>query len=80
MGDEFLGDGGGWDDKPVLGPNVTDRETVLELSKMTYNAYYQGSDDKGWYALRDDWNVRLSLILSLLPHFLLCDEAHQFRL
>lgn len=44
-----------WDDDVVLGPNVTSRETLLTLAKMTNNAYAEPTD-KDWYPLGSDWN------------------------
>lgn len=32
-------------------PNVKDKATVLELAKMTSNAYYSSSESKEWYTL-----------------------------
>ncbi|KAI6017106.1 Alpha/Beta hydrolase protein [Pisolithus marmoratus] len=37
-----------WEGTEVIGPNVTDRETLLALAKMTNNAYLAGRDS-GWY-------------------------------
>lgn len=37
-----------WEGMEVTGPNVTDRETLLALAKMTNNAYLAGRDS-GWY-------------------------------
>ncbi|KAI6107340.1 Alpha/Beta hydrolase protein [Pisolithus croceorrhizus] len=37
-----------WEGIEVVGPNVTDRETLLALAKMTNNAYLAGRDS-GWY-------------------------------
>jgi hypothetical protein len=49
---------GHWDLEPVLAPNVSDRATLLELAKMTKNAYFE-PDDKEWYDLKGRWKVRL---------------------
>ncbi|KAF9653226.1 alpha/beta-hydrolase [Thelephora ganbajun] len=46
-----------WDEVEVLGPNVTDRETLHTLAMMTNNAYYQDPKKKGWYDLSPDWNT-----------------------
>lgn len=43
-----------WEEEEVLGPDVDDRETLLTLAKMTYDAYVQPSDDD-WYDLGDGW-------------------------
>jgi lipase ATG15 len=49
-----------WEEDEILGPNVDSRETLLELAKMTSNAYLE-PDEAGWYALNGTWNVvRLS--------------------
>jgi len=37
-----------WHPEDVLGPDVTDKETLLSLAKMTNNAY-SASPDSGWY-------------------------------
>jgi len=53
-----------WDEVEVPGPNVTDRETLHTLAMMTSNAYFQDSEEKGWYDLGPDWNsVGLSRIV-----------------
>ncbi|KAG9009801.1 putative lipase atg15 [Tulasnella sp. JGI-2019a] len=44
-----------WDEDEILGPDVTSRETLLELAKMTNNAYVERSDP-AWYSLGDHWN------------------------
>jgi len=49
-----------WDEDEVPGPDTTDRETLLELAKMTNNAYVSPGDSE-WYNLTDKWNqVRLA--------------------
>jgi len=45
----------GWDLEPIPAPDTTDPDTVLELAKMTNNAYVR-EDDKEWYELKDHWN------------------------
>lgn len=45
-----------WDEIPVAGPDVEKRETLLQLAKMTYDAYYEPGD-KDWYDLGPDWNT-----------------------
>ncbi|KAH9481324.1 Putative lipase ATG15 [Psilocybe cubensis] len=47
-----------WDDEEILHPDVESRETLLELAKMTNNAYLEPSD-AGWYDLDEKWNVSL---------------------
>ncbi len=44
-----------WEDTEVLAPDVTDRETLRTLAKMTSNAYVL-PDGGEWYPL-DDWNA-----------------------
>ncbi|KIO18591.1 hypothetical protein M407DRAFT_246439 [Tulasnella calospora MUT 4182] len=44
-----------WDEDEVVAPDATNRETLLELAKMTNNAYLEPGDD-GWYNLTDNWN------------------------
>src|SRR5262245_31024041 len=38
---------GDWDEVEIVGPDVESRETLLELAKMTHNAYLD-VDDKRW--------------------------------
>ena len=52
-----------WEDIEVLGPDTEDRETLLELAKMTGNAYALDSGSKRWYPLDGKWNnVSIRLI------------------
>lgn len=44
-----------WDEDEVPGPDVEDRETLLELAKMTNNAYIEDRGDATWYNLSDRW-------------------------
>lgn len=46
-----------WDEIEVVGPDYEDRMTILELAKMTGNAYSSGSQQKNWYPLDDQWNT-----------------------
>lgn len=48
-------DGTLWHPQEVLGPDVTDRETLLSLAKMSNNAYSE-SPDEGWYNV-DGFNM-----------------------
>jgi hypothetical protein len=44
-----------WEEKEIPSPDFSDRLTVLELAKLTGNAYAQpGSKD--WYSIDDRWN------------------------
>jgi lipase ATG15 len=45
-----------WDEEETVGPDVENRETLLELAKMTNNAYV-APDDPAWYDLGDGWNA-----------------------
>jgi putative lipase involved disintegration of autophagic bodies len=45
-----------WQEDEVSGPDVTRRETLLLLAKMTSNTYFEPYK-RGWYNLTDDWNV-----------------------
>ena len=48
-----------WDIEEIPGPDVEKRETLLELAKMTNNAYLE-PEETGWYDI-GSWNsVRLS--------------------
>lgn len=54
-----------WNSVQVAGPDVTKRETLLQLAKMTSNSYYGEPGHKSWYPL-DGWNVvRLNFSASL---------------
>jgi len=48
-----------WSDEEIIGPNVTDRETLLQLAKMTNNAYADGKNGNGreWYEIGKEWNT-----------------------
>ena len=45
-----------WDEDEVIGPDVEKRDTLLELAKMTNNAYVE-PDDPAWYDLGGHWDV-----------------------
>lgn len=45
-----------WQEDEVSGPDVTRRETLLLLAKMTSNTYFKPYN-RGWYNLTDEWNV-----------------------
>lgn len=56
-----------WEKVEVPGPDVTRRETLLLLAKMTSNTYFLPGTS-GWYNLTDEWNVvRRSPSPSVLP-------------
>lgn len=44
-----------WHDEEVVGPDVENRETLLQLAKMTSNSYFEPVD-KEWYDLGPRWN------------------------
>ncbi|KAL6301362.1 alpha/beta-hydrolase [Sparassis latifolia] len=46
-----------WDEEEVLAPDVQSRLTLLELAKMTNNAYLTEPGDSGWYNLSGAWNT-----------------------
>ncbi|KAJ6599446.1 Alpha/Beta hydrolase protein [Mycena sp. CBHHK59/15] len=46
-----------WTSVDVAGPDVTKRQTLLELAKMTFNSYY-APGHTAWYPL-DSWNTSL---------------------
>jgi len=45
-----------WEEDEVTGPDVTRRETLLLLAKMTSNSYFVPGN-REWYNLTDEWNV-----------------------
>jgi lipase ATG15 len=45
---------GDWEDVEVLGPDVTDRQTLITLAKMTSNAYVLPDSGEWWNT--DGWN------------------------
>lgn len=54
-----------WREDEIVGPDVESRETLLELAKMSNNAYLE-PDEIGWYSLNGTWNVvRLSFFFPL---------------
>ena len=57
-----------WDEDELVGPDVTDRDTLLTLAKMTSDAYYDSPDTgkSGWYNLGDKWNIVRGLRFPLL--------------
>lgn len=52
-----------WDEEEIPGPDVSKRETLLLLAKMTSNAYVEPNTD-GWYNLTDEWGVVRRLYIS----------------
>lgn len=45
-----------WTRESVMAPDVTDRETILQLAKMNYNSYTEVATP-GWYDLEGNWSV-----------------------
>lgn len=45
-----------WEEEEILAPDVESRETLLELAKMTNNAYLE-VDDPAWYDLGSNWTA-----------------------
>lgn len=54
-----------WGEEEIVGPDVTHRESLLHLAKMTNNAY---ANDNGreWYDLGHNWNLVCVLLLRVL--------------
>ncbi|EKM83324.1 hypothetical protein AGABI1DRAFT_34145 [Agaricus bisporus var. burnettii JB137-S8] len=44
-----------WSEDEVEGPDVSNREVLITLAKMTANAYVEPKDSE-WYDLKDRWN------------------------
>jgi hypothetical protein len=61
----------GWEVDEVSGPDVTRRETLLLLAKMTSNSYFTPGTN-GWYDLTDDWDVVRRLQPASARHDTLC--------
>ena len=54
-----------WEEDDIMGPDVSKRETLLLLAKMTSNAYVEPDTD-WWYNLTDEWDiVRSHLVFSV---------------
>ncbi|KAF9112150.1 putative lipase atg15 [Mortierella sp. AM989] len=45
-----------WIREEVIAPDVTDKETIVQLSKMNYNSYTEVASP-GWYDLEGNWGV-----------------------
>ena len=52
-----------WQEDEIPGPDVSKRETLLLLAKMTSNAYIEPNTD-GWYNLTDEWGIVRSRVFS----------------
>jgi lipase ATG15 len=44
-----------WEEHEILAPDTTDRSTVMELARITGNAYFRPGD-RGWYEVDGRWN------------------------
>ena len=51
-----------WEEDDIMGPDVSKRETLLLLAKMTSNAYVEPDTD-WWYNLTDEWDIVRSHIV-----------------
>ncbi|GJJ08686.1 hypothetical protein Clacol_002905 [Clathrus columnatus] len=51
-----------WEEEEIIGPDVTDRETILLLAKMTNNAYNIDHEEDDWYDIGEEWNKASSLL------------------
>jgi hypothetical protein len=51
-----------WEQDDIMGPDVSKRETLLLLAKMTSNAYVEPDTD-WWYNLTDEWGIVRSHIV-----------------
>ncbi|KAG0057751.1 putative lipase atg15 [Gryganskiella cystojenkinii] len=45
-----------WTKTAIQGPDITDKETILQLAKMNYNSYTEVASP-GWYDLEGKWDV-----------------------
>ena len=45
-----------WTKETIPGPDITDKDTVLQLAKINYNSYTEVSSP-GWYDLEGQWSV-----------------------
>lgn len=50
-----------WTIENTPGPNITDKETVLALGYMTYDAYYIDEHDSEWHDVGDSYNRSLGI-------------------
>lgn len=50
--------GFGWEEEDVVGPRTEKRQTLVQLAKMTFNAFYDGPEaHQEWYKLDSHWNM-----------------------
>jgi lipase ATG15 len=64
-----------WEDHEIPGPDISKRETLLLLAKMTSNAYVEPDAD-AWYNLTDEWGIVRSLGSSALHLQLTLDTVY----
>jgi lipase ATG15 len=57
-----------WEEDEIPGPDVSKRETLLLLAKMTSNAYIEPNTD-GWYNLTDEWDIVRRPATPLVAYF-----------
>ncbi|CAB16887.1 autophagy associated lysophospholipase Atg15 [Schizosaccharomyces pombe] len=46
-----------WEQEAIVIPDITDKETIYSLGKMSYNAYQKIPFDGDWLDLGPDWNI-----------------------
>jgi lipase ATG15 len=57
-----------WEEDVIASPDVTRRETLIMLAKMTSNAYLSPDDDE-WYDLEGKWNVVSTIPSPCIPSY-----------
>lgn len=60
-----------WTKQVVPAPDVTDKESVLQLSKMNYNSYTEVASP-GWYDLEGNWSVVSDPLHCLFFYLFVC--------
>lgn len=67
-----------WEEDDIVGPDVTNRESLLVLAKMTSNAYVY-PEEKGWYDFDGKWNLASpTLIFSSVQELLTVPQSYPF--
>ena len=70
-----------WGEEVIVGPDVTNRRSLLHLAKMTNNAYAFPDDGNGreWYDIGGNWNIvctsRLCFIAIIIHLYILLFRA-----
>ena len=67
-----------WEDHEIPGPDVSKREALLLLAKMTSNAYKEPDEDS-WYNLTDEWGIVRSLASPVFVLLLIRDMMYVLR-